>query len=63
MTDYVTLCHQDDIYMSSYLENIEHCMQHNDILIISTDYSEIKDNRNYFTESQSGHKKVNALPF
>lgn len=44
-TDYVTIAHQDDVYDSSYVENlIKEIRKYNDILICITDYMPLKNN-------------------
>lgn len=42
-TKYVTIAHQDDVYESNYLEEIEKYLKNRDFIIAFTDYREIKN--------------------
>jgi len=62
-TKYVTLAHQDDIYLSNYLEeNIKAAKKHPNNIIIFSDYSEIHNNKNMSSNLNLFIKRLMLLP-
>ncbi len=62
-TELVTLCHQDDVFKKDYLENIMSALSSNeDVLIVFTDYAEIKKDKHITQNLLLIIKKIMLLP-
>ncbi len=63
MTDYVTLCHQDDLYHPRYIEKAAHFIDaFKDILIIFTGYQELRESGTESLNLNLLIKKILMLP-
>lgn len=62
-TQYVTICHQDDIYLPDYSQNFfENCKKASNMLLFFTNYCEVRNGKKVFHSRVLRVKRLMLLP-